>query len=430
MAFTQQQIYDAMVAGNQAGLSNADLMAKLQGYGVSPMQAAEAYGNARPDLFGSTEQFQSTAASAPLSEIAALQNDPLFQTRTAMQDYARQFEPAPPDAASTYYTAGAGGSISPLSEKQIYDGMVASNQAGFSNQDIIAGGAKYGLNEGALMNAYQSQRPELFNGSAPPATPPAPATPVSDGTAQTAPQATPPPFTGFGPAPGPGWILTGEGWQPGDMGGGAGGGGWSGGPGLGAMPQGGYGSPGGQFSSMYGGYQASPWLSATADEIGRRTQQGLGQAYNQIRSNAVGNGTLGGSRQGVAQGIATRGAMDSLQGNLANLYGQDWTNAQNRGLQQYGIDTNAYLSGRGQDMGFYTAQRGQDLTQLGLGADIYDRGVQGGWLPLNNASNIFNQTAGNNVTSTTGGQQGGGWSGLLGGALAGATLGKQMNWWG
>jgi hypothetical protein len=403
MAFTQQQIYDAMVAGNQAGLSNADLMAKLQGYGVSPMQAAEAYGNARPDLFGSTEQFQSTAASAPLSEIAALQNDPLFQTRTAMQDYARQFEPPPPDAASTYYTAGAGGAISPLSEKQIYDGMVASNQAGFSNQDILAGGAKYGLNEGALMNAYQSQRPELFNGTTPaPITPTATTTPsfvsgppgssggLSSGNTQLGSNAAP--WTGVSAPTGVGQAESGNPYLSG--------------------------SPGGQFSSQFGGYQANPWLSATADEIGRRTQQGLGQAFNSIRSNAVGNGTLGGSRQGVAQGVATRGAMDSLQGNLAGLFGNDWTQSQNRDLSRYGLDQN-----------FWTAQRGQDLTQLGLGANIYDMGVRGGWNPLQNASSIFNTTAGNNVTSTSGGTQGGGWQGLLGGALAGGSLASQAGWW-
>lgn len=186
---------------------------------------------------------------------------------------------------------------------------------------------------------------------------------------------------------------------------------------------GGYAMPGGSgdqgmFGSMFGGYQASPWLSATADEIGRRTQQGLGQAFNSIRSNSIRNGTLGGSRQGVAEAIATRGAMDSLQGNLANLYGSDYTNSQNR-----------YLTGRGQDMGFYSNQRAQDLTQLGLGAEIFDRGVQGGWMPLTTAGGLFNQTAGQNVTQTNGSNAGGGWTGLLGGALSGAALGRQSGWW-
>lgn len=174
----------------------------------------------------------------------------------------------------------------------------------------------------------------------------------------------------------------------------------------------------GMFGSMFGGYQASPWLSATADEIGRRTQQGLGQAFNSIRSNSIRNGTLGGSRQGVAEAIATRGAMDSLQGNLANLYGSDYTNSQNR-----------YLTNQGQQMNFYQGQRGQDLQQLGLGAQVYDMGVRGGWQPLQTANGIFNTTAGNNVTQTSGGTQGGGFGGAAGGLLAGGALAQQAGWW-
>lgn len=173
----------------------------------------------------------------------------------------------------------------------------------------------------------------------------------------------------------------------------------------------------GMFGQQFGGYQASPWLSATADEIGRRTQQGLGQAFNQIRSNSIRNGTLGGSRQGVAEGIATRGAMDSLQGNLAGLFGSDWTNAMNRDL-----------TNQGQQMNFYQGQRGQDLQRLGLGAQIYGMGAQGPWNPINNANGVYGNYTGFGSSSSTG-QQGGGWQGLLGGALTGASLGRQFNWW-
>lgn len=209
----------------------------------------------------------------------------------------------------------------------------------------------------------------------------------------------------------------------------------------------------GMFGSMYGGYQASPWLSATADEIGRRTQQALGQAFNGIRSNAVGVGGLGGSRQGVAESQATSNAIDSLQGNLANMFAQDWTGAQNRGLQARGQDQNftvgigglanqragmnmnydlglgqQALTERGQDMGFYNANRDMDLQQLGLGANIFDMGVRGGWAPLTTAGGLFNQTAKENYTNTTGSTQGGGATGLLGGLWGGAKFGKDMGW--
>jgi hypothetical protein len=176
------------------------------------------------------------------------------------------------------------------------------------------------------------------------------------------------------------------------------------------------GAAGADFSG-YGG-QSNPWMSATADEIGRRTQEGLGQAFNQIRSNAVGVGGLGGSRQGIAESNAIKGAMDSMQGQLAGLYGTDWTNSQNRGLTQ-----------RSQDMGYDISRRGQDLTQIGLGADLYNRGAQGGWLPLQNASSIFNSTAGNNVTSTSASEQGGGALGALGGMLGTAAIGDKLGWW-
>jgi hypothetical protein len=196
---------------------------------------------------------------------------------------------------------------------------------------------------------------------------------------------------------------------------------------------------------------ANPHLSAQADDIGRRTQLGLGQAFNQGRSNAVGVGGLGGSRQGVFEAQAAGQAMDSLQGQLANLYGTDWTNQQNRDLQRYGIDTSAQTQRHGIDTaqilgmtnaanqrhatdvgnlntqqsldnqrygidtGFYTAQRGQDLAQILGGANLVTQGVEGGWLPIENASDIFNSVAGNNINQTNSSQQGGGAVGALGG---------------
>jgi hypothetical protein len=175
------------------------------------------------------------------------------------------------------------------------------------------------------------------------------------------------------------------------------------------------GAAGADFSG-YGG-QSNPWMSATANEIGRRTQEGLGQAFSQIRSNAVGVGGLGGSRQGIAESNAIKGAMDSMQGQLAGLYGTDWSNAQNRGLTQ-----------RSQDMGYDISRRGQDLTQIGLGADLYNRGAQGPWGSLQNANNIFNATAKENYTTTANEQQGGGALGALGGLLSGATFANNQGW--
>jgi hypothetical protein len=181
------------------------------------------------------------------------------------------------------------------------------------------------------------------------------------------------------------------------------------GAGLGQLPQ-----AGGQGSYL----SQNPYLSGMADDIGRRTQQGLDQAFNSIRSNSIGTGGYGGSRQGVAQGVATRGAMDSLQGNLASLFGGQYNQDASRDLSRYGMD-----------QGFYTAQRGQDLMGTQIGGNLITQGVQGGWLPINQASNIFNTTAGNNVSNTNTSQQGGGWMGALGGGLGGAQLGRNAGWW-
>lgn len=213
--------------------------------------------------------------------------------------------------------------------------------------------------------------------------------------------------------------------------------------------RGGAGTPGAQPGfggtgafGQYGGYgafgtQSSPWMSSVADDIMRRTQDALGQSFNAIRSNAVGVGGLGGSRQGVAEGLATRGAMDSMQGQLANLYNNDYQNTQNRGLQAYGIDTNAYLgnqnqwmnfglglgnqalTNQGQMLNFYGNERRTDLDALRTGADLYSAGFGGEWSPIQNAANIYRPFSGMGGSETESSSRGGGLLGALGGAGAG-----------
>lgn len=230
----------------------------------------------------------------------------------------------------------------------------------------------------------------------------------------------------------------------------------------------------------YGDYQRSPYLDAMASDLQRRTQDSLGQAFNGIRSDAIGVGGLGGSRQGVAEGVATGKAMDSLQGNLAGLYGNDYQQAMGRGLQRYQADQGfninqgqlglGYMNGmnsfdlgkqgiglgyfnggnsydlglrgdatnqrgqdynydlglrsdtttqRGQDQNFYTAQRGQDQNGVALGGNLVTQGINAGWIPLDKASSIYNGVAGNNVTATNSSSAGGGLPGMIGGAAAG-----------
>ena len=64
-----------------------------------------------------------------------------------------------------------------------------------------------------------------------------------------------------------------------------------------------------------------------------------------------------------------------------------------------------------------------------LGASLWNMGLNAPWQPIQNATGTFAPFTGNGTT-TTNINAGGGWQGAVGGALAGASLGKQMNWWG
>jgi hypothetical protein len=162
----------------------------------------------------------------------------------------------------------------------------------------------------------------------------------------------------------------------------------------------------------------NPYLGGMADDIARRTQTLLGQNNHAIQGAFVGSGGLGGSRQGIAQGTAAGQAADSLQGQLANLYGTQYSQDQNRALQQYGLDQN-----------FYGQQRGQDLTGAGVGSSLIGQGLNAGWQPIQNASSAISPFTGYGTT-TNSSSSGGGWQGAVGGALGAAQLAKNFGWWG
>lgn len=172
----------------------------------------------------------------------------------------------------------------------------------------------------------------------------------------------------------------------------------------------------GQVQMNHGGVN-NPYLNGMADNIENRTNNMLGQNNLNIQGSSVASGGLGGSRQGVAQGVAAGQAADYMSGNLANMFGTQWNNQQNRNLEQYQGDQN-----------FYTQQRGQDLMGAGVGSGLITQGLNTQWLPLNNAANIYNQFQGNGTTTNTT-DSGGGWQGAVGGMLGGASFGHSMGWW-
>lgn len=175
-------------------------------------------------------------------------------------------------------------------------------------------------------------------------------------------------------------------------------------------------------------YTPNQYMSQWQDTITNK----LTDNYNRnvapsIRSGAMAAGGYGGSRQGVVEANAMKDLNGSISDALTGAQFQDYTNAMNRNLQQYGLNQN-----------FYTAQRGLDLNQTQLGANLYNLGNQGylsqgsglynlgtsqqqaPWQVINNGNAALGQWSG--YGTTTSANSGGGTQGLLGGALGGAQL--------
>jgi len=260
----------------------------------------------------------------------------------------------------------------------------------------------------------------------------------------------------------------------GTSGGGTSGGGTSGGGTSGSGWNfngiGGIGSPG--ASSQYlpanqnGGYITPASLTAytrspALDALNQATQTQFDNNLNQnilpgIRRHADSVGGVGGSREGIAQGLGIAQSNQGLAAALAGNNYNDYSQQMNRNLDQYKADqsfntaqgqlgeqywnnANQYNLGLGglalgnqrNQQDFYTAQRGQDLTSMMDGAYLYGAGTQGPWNALNSANGIYNNytglSSGGNTNSTT--SQGGGTTGILGGLGAGAQFWNN-NYWG
>jgi hypothetical protein len=129
----------------------------------------------------------------------------------------------------------------------------------------------------------------------------------------------------------------------------------------------------------------NPYLPAQAQAITNQVNQNLQQQQLPgINSGAIAAGGFGGSRQGIAQGLAIGQTNQGLSNSLANLNFNAWNQDQQNALQSRQID-NSYNLGLGNlglgqmqaQQGFYTAQRGQDLQQAGLGANLIQSGNSG-----------------------------------------------------
>jgi hypothetical protein len=167
----------------------------------------------------------------------------------------------------------------------------------------------------------------------------------------------------------------------------------------------------------------NPYIKDQAKSIQDLSNQNLAQnVMPGIRSGATGAGQYGGTRQGIAEGVAAGNAQTGVNAATAGLFG------------------NAY----GQDQNFYTQQRGQDLQQAGLGANIYNQGNAGNLgigtgqysvgeqyqnaplTALQQYSSTISPYKGINGTQAQIDTRGGGIQGVMGGALAGAQIGKNL----
>ena len=131
-----------------------------------------------------------------------------------------------------------------------------------------------------------------------------------------------------------------------------------------------------------------------ADAITSRVNRNFNESIMpSIRQGAVANGTLGGSRQGIAEGLAASRMNEDLGSSLSSLYGNAFTQAQNaRNIIAPQMATLA-LGQQGQDR-----QYGLDTSRFGLQAnsqmnDAMTNGVgllsQGAQQPLQSYQNLI-----------------------------------------
>jgi hypothetical protein len=89
-------------------------------------------------------------------------------------------------------------------------------------------------------------------------------------------------------------------------------------------------------------YTVSPYLQQQIDALQGQYNNNLTRnILPGARSNAVAAGGVGGSRQGIMEGLAAGDSQTGFANASTNLLGQDYTNAMQRNLTQYGMDQQA-----------------------------------------------------------------------------------------
>ncbi len=158
-------------------------------------------------------------------------------------------------------------------------------------------------------------------------------------------------------------------------------------------------------------YKKNPYLDEMA--AGITSQMNDNWTRNQLpsmRSGAMAAGGFGGSRQGVVEANGLNDMNRSLSQNLANLYGTDYTNAQNRNLQQQSIN-NSYSLGQGNlalgqqqaNNSYDLGLRSSDLGFAGLDANIAQNNFGNNLASANFGMGVYNTLNSNNGTAVNAG---------------------------
>lgn len=134
-------------------------------------------------------------------------------------------------------------------------------------------------------------------------------------------------------------------------------------------------------------YRSNPYLDQIADSITRHSRGALDENLAGIRDRSMAAGGYGGSRQGVAEGVAIGKSQEGLSDALGQLYFGDYTNQQNRDLQRYGMDQNFGLGMLNSDRSFELGSRSADLADLNSTRQ-YDLGLR--------SSDLANRAQANN----------------------------------
>lgn len=147
------------------------------------------------------------------------------------------------------------------------------------------------------------------------------------------------------------------------------------------------------------GYQRNPYLDQASRDIGSQMFDTWSrQIAPLIRSNAMAAGGHGGSRQGVVEANALNDMQRNYGQALTSMYGQDYTNFQNRGIQRQGQAQSYDLGLRNNDTANWSLDAGinQNNFNNSLSSANFGLGVQN-QLMNNNGVGI---AAGTNIQNT------------------------------